>query len=165
MYSADKTGVDPAQGGTHRQTSDDFFAQNDRKFDVIFIDGLHEYHQVRKDAINALSCLDENGWIAFHDFLPSDWHEQHVPRLSGGWVGDCWKLAVELAKSEDVEFRILNIDHGVGIMRPRVANATIVDMQHELQTAQFDYFARVLPELPRCNWQEGLQWVQSFHVI
>lgn len=39
-------GVDPASGGTHRMTSDDFFAQNTQTFDVIFIDGLHEAHQV-----------------------------------------------------------------------------------------------------------------------
>lgn len=35
----DKTGVDPARGGTHRMTSDAFFAQNERQSDLIWIDG------------------------------------------------------------------------------------------------------------------------------
>lgn len=48
-----KTGVDPARGGTVRATSGDYFATNRDTFDVIFIDGLHEYPQVRRDAINA----------------------------------------------------------------------------------------------------------------
>ena len=45
-------------------TSDEFFAQNEGSFDVVFIDGLHEYAQVRADAINALAVLSERGYIA-----------------------------------------------------------------------------------------------------
>ena len=33
-----KIGVDPFLGGTHRMTSDEYFENNRRKFDVIFID-------------------------------------------------------------------------------------------------------------------------------
>lgn len=40
--------VDPEKGGTLRMTSDDFFAQNKQKFDIIFIDGLHVASQVLK---------------------------------------------------------------------------------------------------------------------
>ena len=43
-----KVGVDPICGGNVRKTSDDFFKQNNKKFDLIFIDGLHMYHQVKK---------------------------------------------------------------------------------------------------------------------
>jgi hypothetical protein len=39
-------GVDPAQGGTHRMTSDEFFRQSNLTFDIIFIDGLHTGEQV-----------------------------------------------------------------------------------------------------------------------
>ena len=162
VYCNDKVGVDPEKGGTCRKTSDDFFDQNTKNFDVVFIDGLHEYAQVRQDAINALNCLADGGWIAFHDFLPRNWIEQHVPCLNNAcWTGDCWKLAVELTNSPDVDFRILNIDHGVGVMRPRVKNAKIVDMRHELQTAQYDYFVNVLPQLPRCDWAEGVEWINA----
>ena len=51
-------------------TSDEFFNQNNEKFDVIFIDGLHHYDQCQADAINSLKCLNKNGFIFFHDFIP-----------------------------------------------------------------------------------------------
>jgi hypothetical protein len=37
----DKVGVDPVRGGTWRGTSDAFFAQNTRHFDLILVDGDH----------------------------------------------------------------------------------------------------------------------------
>ena len=43
ILAADKIGVDPMDGGTHRMTSDNFFKTNQKTFDIIFIDGLHEY--------------------------------------------------------------------------------------------------------------------------
>lgn len=159
--ATNKVGVDPAKGGTHRQTSDNFFAENKDTFDVIFIDGLHEYEQVRQDAVNALSCLRPGGWIAFHDFLPKNWGDQHVPRLQKAWTGDCWKLAVELSKSSDIDFKILEIDHGVGVIRPNVKNATIVDMRDTLRTANFDYFVKALPQLPSCPWEQGVEWIKE----
>ena len=158
-YCDHKVGVDPEKGGNHRQTSDDFFRENTEKFDVIFVDGLHEYHQVKKDAVNVLEALADGGWIAFHDFLPRNWKEHHVPRLSRAWTGDCWKLAVELANSPKIDFRILNIDHGVGVMRPRVKHANIVEMYDELHATQYDHFVKILPTLPCCDWTEGIQWI------
>ena len=58
-------------------TSDEFFSQNKDIFDVIFIDGLHEYHQVYNDAINALKAIKKGHYVAFHDFLPGNWKEEH----------------------------------------------------------------------------------------
>ena len=52
-----KVGVDPYSGGTIRKTSDDFFLKSKETFDCIFIDGLHVYHQVKKDIINSLKSL------------------------------------------------------------------------------------------------------------
>ena len=49
-----KVGVDPDMGGNVRLTSDDFFKSQDKNFDLIFIDGLHTYEQVKKDFINCL---------------------------------------------------------------------------------------------------------------
>lgn len=56
-----KIGVDPSSGGNVRKTSDDFFKTNDIYFDVIFIDGLHTYEQVRRDIINSIKSLNKTG--------------------------------------------------------------------------------------------------------
>ena len=162
VYSHHKTGVDPASGGTHRMTSDDFFGgTNEESFDVIFIDGLHEYQQVRRDAINALNVIKDGGWIAFHDFLPSTWKEHHIPRIQSDWTGDCWKLAVELSKADGVDFRIVNIDHGVGLLRKSKMDYSIPDLNSELSKAEFDKFVEEVPNLPIVEFEEAIRVVNS----
>jgi hypothetical protein len=155
VASLKKTGIDPASGGTHRMTSDDFFKDNTAKFDAVFIDGLHEYSQVRRDALNALEVINEGGWIAFHDFLPSSWKEQHVPRISKAWTGDCWKLAVELSRAQGIEFMIVKIDRGVGLMRKISKNYEVPDLSHELANAQFDRFVKEVDNLPIVDFKEA----------
>ena len=56
-----KVGVDPLKGGTLRMTSDEFFKENKNKFDIVFIDGLHTYDQVKKDILKDLgpSIVDQ----------------------------------------------------------------------------------------------------------
>ncbi len=68
-----KIGVDPQAGGTVRKTSDDFFLANETNFDVVFIDGLHTYDQVRKDVVNSIKFLNPGGWIRFTRYLPGNW--------------------------------------------------------------------------------------------
>jgi predicted O-methyltransferase YrrM len=43
-------------------TSDEFFNKNTEMFDVIFVDGLHEYQQVYRDIKNSLNVLNEK-WL------------------------------------------------------------------------------------------------------
>ena len=158
VASLDKTGVDPVSGGTHRTTSDIFFQNNKKIFDVVFIDGLHEYHQVRRDALNALKCINDGGWIAFHDFLPSNWKEHHVPRINQGWTGDCWKLAAELNRATGIDFKILAIDHGVGVIRKNGDPVNIPDLSNELSHAQFDKFIQELDSFPICSFNEIIDY-------
>lgn len=156
-----KVGVDPAEGGTHRMTSDAFFASNTEKYDVIFVDGLHEYQQVRRDALNALACVEEGGWIAFHDLLPSTWKEHHVPRLQETWTGDCWKVAVELSQAKGVDFRIVEVDHGVGLMRKTSSNYSVPDLSERLLDAEFDVFVEEVEALPLISFDEAVALILS----
>ena len=161
VMAADKVGVDPARGGTHRMTSDAYFAANpDARFDVIFIDGLHLYDQVRRDLVNALAAINPGGWIALHDSFPRDWLEEHVPQIvTSGWTGDGWKVAFELLTTEGVEFRLVAIDHGVLVVKPMTPGARLTDRRAELGPARFGYFADGFARLPVTDYAGLLLWV------
>lgn len=115
-----KIGVDPdenAIGATHKMTSDDFFANNDLLYDLIFIDGLHEHEQVIRDINNSLKFLSEDGLIVVHDCLPSREVEQIVPRKSKVWTGDVWKAWMHFRSNEYLTMYVFDIDHGIGIIK------------------------------------------------
>ena len=80
-------------------TSDEFFGMlkgHDIKYDIIFIDGLHESHQVDKDIKNSLKVLNEGGRILLHDCSPLSKRAETVPRPGPGvWNGDVWKSIVK----------------------------------------------------------------------
>jgi hypothetical protein len=156
-----KTGVDPERGGNVRLTSDEFFRSDDgMRYDVIFIDGLHHYEQARRDVINALSRLGKGGWIALHDMYPRDWLEEHIPRISNIWTGDVWKVAFELAQSPDVDFRIIKIDYGVGVLRPLKPGAQLLDLRPTLADKRFPYFYDHIGTLPVLDYAAGRQWIE-----
>ena len=154
-----KTGVDPMMGGTVRATSDEFFAKNTDLFDVIFIDGLHTYEQVRKDAINSIRFLKPGGYVALHDMLPGSWLEHHVPRLNDAWTGDVWKAAFELAQSSGIDFKIVKIDYGVGVFRLSGGKPSLAAMTEELKEKEFEYFYKNVGKLPLIEWNEFVKWV------
>ena len=116
VYIDNKIGVDPIRGGNIRLTSDEFFKNNKKKFDLIFIDGLHEYQQVRKDFINSYNSLKPNGYILLHDMHPRYIYEEYTPKINNTWTGDCWKLAYELSLQK-YKMQIIMIDFGIGIFK------------------------------------------------
>ena len=126
---------------------------------MIFIDGLHGYEQVHRDAINALKAVEVGGFIAFHDFLPSTWKEHHVPRISDAWTGDCWKLAVQLMESTGIEFVILDIDYGVGLMKKLSDDWSVPKVTEDLKTAEFDRFVAISDMLPIHSFTDGINKV------
>jgi hypothetical protein len=114
-----KIGVDPEKGGTVRDTSDNFFKFNNIKFDIIFIDGLHHYEQVKKDIENSLLCLNNGGVIFLHDCMPESCIRQTIPRCSRVWNGDVWKNIVEARTNVNLDTYVCIADHGVGIILKR----------------------------------------------
>ena len=121
-----KVGVDPMSGGTIRMTSDQFFSNNKEFFDCVFIDGLHEYHQVRKDISNSLKFLNDGGVILLHDCLPNNYYEQATPRCQWTWNGDVWKAIVETRRSKDIDVYTCYADYGIGVIIKR-PNRNLLD--------------------------------------
>ena len=114
-----KIGVDPVSGGTIKDTSDNFFKKNIIKFDIIFIDGLHEYDQVKKDINNSLFFLNDNGVIFLHDCMPRSFIYQAVPRARGIWNGDVWKNIVETRTKIEIDTYVIHADQGIGMILKR----------------------------------------------
>ena len=100
---------------TYRMTSDEFFAQNTKKYDIIFIDGLHTKEQVSRDIINSLKILNPGGKIVVHDCLPANKKAQQVPRIVGAWNGDVWRAIPEL-KKQGIKVNVVNCDEGCAII-------------------------------------------------
>ena len=155
-----KIGVDPIEGGTHRVTSDEFFKSNSEFFDVIFIDGLHEYEQCQKDCINSLKFLKPNGIIFFHDFLPRNSFEEAVPRKQNTWTGDVWKVAVEINNSKGLYFKIAKIDMGVGILKKSKEYEYIKDSELKLKNFK-DFYSDYYKSLPIIASEEALDFIDS----
>jgi hypothetical protein len=158
-----KVGVDPSIGGTIRKTSDDFFASNKDKFDFIFIDGLHEYHQVKKDILNSLNCLQENGIIMLHDCLPNRIEEQAVPRENGVWNGDVWKAIVELRTYDNLDTAVCLMDCGVGAIKKR-KNSDILKFDREINFAKLkfsEYANNYAQWLRTIEYNDMLEFIDS----
>lgn len=158
-----KIGVDPNHGGNMKLESDKFFDKNIEKFDVIFIDGLHTYDQIRRDVVNSLKFIKSDGWIGMHDLLPRNWIEEHVPRIfqEGAWSGDVWKVAFELSNTKGLEFKIIDIDRGVGLCRKIDQEVYLADKMAELNAVEFPYLHDNIEKLPIINWETAYNWIKN----
>ena len=121
-----KVGVDPDpinhkeenSNEFYEMTSDDFFEQNTEKFDIIFVDGLHENIQVRNDIGNAIACLSAGGTVVVHDCNPQKEESQRVPMPHvASWNGDVWKAWIFFRHIKPLYMFVVDTDQGCGIIR------------------------------------------------
>jgi hypothetical protein len=126
VHMQNKVGVDPSPQFESEKlvlkTSDDYFENldpnNNAKFDIIFIDGLHQCEQVAKDVNNSIRFLNENGKILLDDIIPLNYHEQlkipvkheyqdGVLKTLIPWTGDVWKILYHILSlySEHIDFQ------------------------------------------------------------
>jgi hypothetical protein len=133
IFCNTKVGVDPdlKSAATLHITSDQFFAINKDKFDVIFIDGLHHSDQVLRDINNSLSILNHGGYIVCHDMSPNEEIIQRVPQQTGIWTGDCWKAWVTIRfQNPNLYMFVIDTDYGCGIIRK--GNQDLITLDCEL---------------------------------
>jgi len=128
IKASHKDGVDPgAEGYTPPEVnfpmdSNSFFelikGHNEIKYDIIFIDGLHEYSQVKKDIENSLNHIVEGGFILLHDCNPVSYDAQLPNRQTVAWNGDVWKAFVEFKQNNpSFECCVVDTDFGVGFIK------------------------------------------------
>ena len=112
VNAAHKVCVDPEFPATFTGTSDEFFAQNEEKFDVVYIDGDHSAEQVEKDFNNAVRCLNPRGHIFIHDMYPPD--EEHT---ASHYCGDGFKFLWALHTVNYPNVFVQNSDYGLTLVR------------------------------------------------
>ena len=124
---------------THRMTSNEFFKQNDRTYDVIFVDGMLSQEQIDLDIKNALNALNIGGYIILRGCKPKTEESQASPRKTLGlWFGDVWRSFYKAVQfhNPNLEIYLVDIDYGIGVIR---------------KNGPVDY---VVPEYVDISWEE-----------
>jgi len=118
-----KEGVDPDPlcKSKYIMTSDIFFNKIslDKKYDIIFIDGMHKSDQVTKDIMNSLNHLSIGGTIVLHDCNPISLNAQIENRLKSikKWNGTVWKAFALLRMTrKDLSMYVVDVDQGCGVI-------------------------------------------------
>lgn len=126
-----KDAVDPVPMGNgevnYPIASDEFFELikgHDIKYDIIFIDGLHLYEQVKKDIENSLKHLSPKGTIIMHDCSPPTVHharemyEDYSTPAGSAWNGTVWEAYVEnRCANPNITMSVVNTDYGMGVIQ------------------------------------------------
>ncbi len=138
-HFSSKVGVDPDPKISDPQimlkTSDDYFSylkerDTNKRFDCIFIDGMHQSEYVLNDFINSLAVLNDEGKIMIDDILPQSYNEQlRIPikhyyengilKYGEPWTGDVWKTIYYILLNHNgyISFKYYNHGNyrGVGV--------------------------------------------------
>lgn len=165
----DKIGVDPIRGGTHRMTSDHFFEEyGDKRFDVVFVDGLHTVDQATRDIENSLACLADGGVIVVHDALPPNF-EATDPKIMesairdgrpvdsvGMWCGEVWRVLLKLLERPDLDIVLWPEDLGCVVLRKGKQKP------RKVKCDKFDVYIKKHPEWVRVvNEKELVKWLDT----
>lgn len=125
-----KTGIEPfaitdlLNKGIVELTSDMFFKslEDNVKYDIIFIDGLHTREQSLADILNSLKHLSDNGTILVHDCLPTAEYQTSIEDNGKEWTGDVWKSIVDIKAKDGLDVSTINTDWGIGCIRLNADN-------------------------------------------
>jgi hypothetical protein len=125
-----KTGVEPypvtdlLQKSIIELTSDMFFKslEDNVKYDIIFIDGLHTREQCLADILNSLKHLSDNGTILVHDCLPTAEYQTSIEDNGREWTGDVWKSIVDIKAKDGLDVSTIDTDWGIGCIRLNAEN-------------------------------------------
>jgi hypothetical protein len=109
-------------------TTDEFFAQNKRRFDVIFIDADHRVEAVVKDFNNAIKVA--NKYVFLHDLYPPN--EQFTQPC---WSGDGYKMLYKIVKDNLFPIYVLDTDYGLSVVK--VSEATSINNVEDISYNEF----------------------------
>lgn len=102
---------------TYRMESDKMFEEmpEDKKYDIVFVDGGHTEEQCCRDIVNSMKHLNQGGCIVVHDCIPYDELAQRHNRESEIWNGDVWKSIAKL-RGRNIPFKTVDTIFGMAII-------------------------------------------------
>lgn len=127
----------------------------DKRFDLIFIDGLHTAEQVQKDFNNAMEIISDNGFVVLHDTNPASEDLTHWPRdKKGSWNGSVFGFAAKL-KFFHYDPLTVDVDHGVTIVRGDSKDLRPIETTTTVPWEVFEFQRKELLNL--ISWNEFIQ--------
>ena len=114
IRSKDKSSVDSAMPADYRMSTDDFFARNQRRFDIVFVDADHRLEGGLRDYDNATKICDK--LIFMHDLFPD--HAVQATE-TGEYAGNVFRLLYHIIRTnQQVEYYVLDGDCGMTVFLP-----------------------------------------------
>lgn len=160
---ADKHGVDPdfkvdpasLPGQCHVALSDAFFKNNNLRFDVVFIDGLHTYDQSKRDFENSWKCLERGGFVIIDDCRPpdaiaaiSDVGASLKARAESGfpenmtWMGDVYKTIIWINDETEIAYAYIAENTNLAVAWQETAQRNRISTSiSDIETFSFERFA------------------------
>jgi glycosyltransferase involved in cell wall biosynthesis len=90
------------------------------RYDVVLVDGHHEYETTIRDLNAVFELLTPSGLILIHDCLPETQEIASPTIVEGAWMGLCYKAFLDFALDRaDLEYCTLDCDQGCGIIRKK----------------------------------------------
>lgn len=141
-------------------TSDEYFNRilsnnTSLRFDVVFIDGAHDYGQAMKDIDNGLKVLRPGGYLIAHDVNPltelagtpsfEDFRKKIsatdlVDGVDASWNGDVWKCLVELGE-RGYEYYSVDLVHGLAVVPQQSLKPKLTKQREtEITSLSFEHF-------------------------
>ena len=151
-----KVGVDPDPKTPDpriiKKTSDEFFVDNNKNYDVIFIDGMHQAEYVLRDFNNSVKCLNKGGLIFLDDVLPINEREQNkipikhafengILKYREPWTGDVWKFVYYLLKNkgDKLNHKVFTHQNYRGVLKLEVKDNIEISPTMIEEIEKFDY--------------------------
>jgi glycosyltransferase involved in cell wall biosynthesis len=114
--------IDIVSARTHHVQSPTFAPRMFRKYDVVFIDGMHQVEYVIRDINHSVRYLAEKGRLFLDDILPQTekeqkkipekhYYEEGVLKYGEAWTGDVWKVVYYLLMHYRTRFQFSWFHH------------------------------------------------------
>lgn len=98
----------------HIMPSDGLAKEWNKKIDILFIDGCHEYSQVKRDYLNFGKFVNQGGFIFLHDTNPPS--ERYK---TSNYCWDAYKILEDLKADQSIEFVTFPYSFGLTVCRKK----------------------------------------------